>query len=444
MKIFTVNPDFNEIANWVAELLAFRLNDRVASFDLFLSNHALPYISTDSKLGDFIQNNKLSTDAQAALFVLIEFESNHEHLSHLMLANNEFSLRLEGSLLTPTIYTLARLIHGKLNEAYRSFFDLFSSNHPFNTQSIIEVGDPPVGLSEHAGYVKLVNGVFNNFSKNYYTPPKFGANFPAKFIDTRGMSLDDLLVPDHFRKNILRCMRYPGYEMRMRDELQMGKQMPQGYRILLSGKPGTGKSMTAAIIAQYIDRDLYRVDISQVTSKYIGETEKRLAALFDMAEGKNWILFFDEADAIFGSRTRENRNKNDGNDVAAGHRNDMVSYLLQRIEDYNGIIICATNLDENIDPALKRRFQEHLKFPEPNREITLALWEKYLPAAFPLAKNISADFLVRAGLPPAMIRNVCNRATVHVLDERESTISLELLDLLIKNERLSIGLPAVV
>jgi nucleoside-triphosphatase THEP1 len=444
MRPFVVKPNFAEISAWVYQLISFRLNNQELLYTDFLNQFPLPEVTTESKLGNFIHEQKLSTEAQAVLFMLLEFELTQERLVDLLFKPNVFSLRLEGNLLIPTVYTLARLIHGTHIQNYRPTFDLFANHHPFNTHSIIEVGDPPAGLSEHAGYVKLVSGVFNNFSKNYFTPPKFGSNFPAKFISTVGMDIDDLLVPPYFKKNLLRIMRYPGYERLMRDEMNMGKQMPQGYRILLSGKPGTGKSMTAAIIAEHMDRDLYRVDISQVTSKYIGETEKRLSALFDMAEGKNWILFFDEADAIFGSRTRENRNKDGGNEVAAGHRNDMVSYLLQRIEDYNGVIICATNLDENIDPALKRRFQEHLKFPEPNREITLDLWDKYLPKNFPLSKNISADFLVRAGLPPAMIRNVCNRATVHALDDDAQVISLELLDLLIKNERMAIGLPAVV
>jgi hypothetical protein len=444
MKPFVVKPDLMAVSAWVEDLFQFRLKYPSDSFDTFISSKSIPVMSMESKLGDFIEKQALSLEAQTILFFLLDQETNPERIQRLLIQPNVFSLWVEKTLFAPTIATFFRLIHGETLIDRRPILDLFANHHPFNTHSIIEVGDPPAGLSEHAGYVKLVSGVFNNFSKNYFTPPKFGSNFPAKFISTVGMDIDDLLAPAYFKKNLLRIMRYPGYERLMREEMNMGKQMPQGYRILLSGKPGTGKSMTAAIIAEHMDRDLYRVDISQVTSKYIGETEKRLSALFDMAEGKNWILFFDEADAIFGSRTRENRNKDGGNEVGAGHRNDMVSYLLQRIEDYNGVIICATNLDENIDPALKRRFQEHLKFPEPNREITLDLWDKYLPKNFPLAKNISADFLVRAGLPPAMIRNVCNRATVHALDDDAQVISLELLDLLIKNERMAIGLPAVV
>ena len=118
--------------------------------------------------------------------------------------------------------------------------------------------------------------------------------------------------------------------------------------------------------------EVYRVDLSMIISKYIGETEKNLAKVFDLAENRNWILFFDEADALFGKRTSTNTS----NDRYA---NQEVAYLLQRIEDFPGMIILATNLKSNIDEAFSRRFQSVIYFPMPTDELRRELWQNMLP-----------------------------------------------------------------
>lgn len=127
-------------------------------------------------------------------------------------------------------------------------------------------------------------------------------------------------------------------------------------KILFIGAPGTGKKTMASLIGQQLGTDVYKIDLSMVVSKYIGETEKNLELIFARAEDKGWILFFDEADALFGKRT----NVRDAHDRYA---NQEVAYLLQKIEDYNGIVILATNMKNNIDEAFTRRFQTVVRFP---------------------------------------------------------------------------------
>ena len=127
-------------------------------------------------------------------------------------------------------------------------------------------------------------------------------------------------------------------------------------RILFVGAPGTGKKTLASLIGEQLGTDVYRIDLSIVVSKYIGETEKNLELVFARAENKGWILFFDEADALFGKRT----NVRDAHDRYA---NQEVAYLLQRIEKYNGIVILATSMKNNIDEAFTRRFQTIIRFP---------------------------------------------------------------------------------
>src|SRR5204863_2251929 len=140
------------------------------------------------------------------------------------------------------------------------------------------------------------------------------------------------------------------------------------------GPPGTGKTLTAGLLGKEFNKDVYRVDLSQIVSKYIGETEKNLSKIFDRAEHKDWILFFDEADALFGKRT----NVQSSHDKYA---NQEVSYLLQRVEDYAGLLILSSNFKNNLDDAFIRRFHEVVHFPLPDARQRLILWEKSLPSS---------------------------------------------------------------
>ena len=138
----------------------------------------------------------------------------------------------------------------------------------------------------------------------------------------------------------------------------MAPKLRPGYRSLFYGPPGTGKTMTACLLGKSTGRDVYKVDLSLVVSKYIGETEKNLARVFDQAQHKGWILFFDEADALFGKRS-ETRDAHDR------YANQEVSFLLQRIETFDGIAILASNQRENLDDAFTRRFESIIYFPMP-------------------------------------------------------------------------------
>jgi SpoVK/Ycf46/Vps4 family AAA+-type ATPase len=156
------------------------------------------------------------------------------------------------------------------------------------------------------------------------------------------------------------------------EKFGMKHKLKQGYRALFYGPPGTGKTFTAKILGHELNKEVFKIDLSMVVSKYIGETEKNLELLFARAENKDWILFFDEADALFGKRT----NVRDAHDKYA---NQEVSYLLQRIEDYNGLIILATNMKNNMDDSFVRRFNSILKFPFPDQSQRVLIWQKALP-----------------------------------------------------------------
>ena len=166
--------------------------------------------------------------------------------------------------------------------------------------------------------------------------------------------------------------------------LSLGK----GVNALFAGPPGTGKTLAAEILARELGLDLYKIDLSNVLSKYIGETEKNLARLFDEGRASNAILFFDEADAIFGKRT-EVRDSHDR------YANVEVSFLLQRMEEYEGVVILATNLRKNMDEAFVRRLHFLIDFPFPGEEDRRHIWEGLWPAELPRSADLDLNFMAR-------------------------------------------------
>jgi SpoVK/Ycf46/Vps4 family AAA+-type ATPase len=162
----------------------------------------------------------------------------------------------------------------------------------------------------------------------------------------------------------------------------------KGLNVLFAGPSGTGKTMAAEIIANELGLDLYRIDLATVVSKYIGETEKNLDKIFKEAQDSNSILFFDEADAVFGRRS-EVRDSHDR------YANIEIAYLLQKMEEYQGIVILATNLRKNLDEAFARRMHFSVEFPLPDEADRYRIWQKSFPEAAPLSQDIGLAFMAR-------------------------------------------------
>jgi len=197
--------------------------------------------------------------------------------------------------------------------------------------------------------------------------PEYSTTFPAKRINT---SLDwaDLVLDEVVFEEVGEIRSWIEHGYALLNDWELSKKIKPGFRSLFYGPPGTGKTLTASLLGKSAGLDVYRVDLSMIVSKYIGETEKNLANIFDQAENKNWILFFDEADALFGKRT----SASSSNDR---HANQEVAYLLQRVEDFPGVVILATNLRANLDDAFSRRFQSMIYFAMPGPAQRRLLWQ---------------------------------------------------------------------
>jgi SpoVK/Ycf46/Vps4 family AAA+-type ATPase len=201
---------------------------------------------------------------------------------------------------------------------------------------------------------------------------------------------DDIVLPVDRLKQLREICNHVRYRARVYDEWGFDRKLSlgKGLNVLFAGPSGTGKTMAAEIMANELGLDLYKIDLSTVVSKYIGETEKNLARIFAEAETSNAILFFDEADALFGKRSEVK----DSHDRYA---NIEISYLLQKMEEYEGIVILATNLRRNLDDAFVRRMAFTVPFPFPEKEDRLRIWEGIWPPETPRADELDLAFMAR-------------------------------------------------
>jgi hypothetical protein len=225
----------------------------------------------------------------------------------------------------------------------------------------------------------------------------------AQRIDTRA-SWDDLILPHDQLRQLHEIASQTRYRAKVHDTWDFGRQSMRGVGItvLFVGASGTGKTLAAEVLANELRLDLYRIDLSQIVSKYIGESEKNLSVVFDAAERGGAILLFDEADALFGKRSEVK----DSHDRYA---NIEVSYLLQRMESYRGLAILTTNQRTNLDQAFLRRLRFIITFPFPDATQRAAIWQHVFPPATPTGQ-LDYEQLSRLSVTGGIIRNIALRA----------------------------------
>ena len=271
----------------------------------------------------------------------------------------------------PTGETILYVLGGKDLKKRIEFSKLFDEEHFFARKNVLYLGQVPAGEPKMSGQLMLEDEYVDLFITGKISKPRLSSDFPAQRITTE-LDWDDLVLGEKTLEEIREIETWLRYNDQLLDEWHLRGKVKPGYRVLFHGPPGTGKTMTASLLGKYTGRDVFRIDLSMVISKYIGETEKNLSKLFDKAANKEWILFFDEADALFGKRTGVR-------DAHDRYANQEVSYLLQRVEAYAGLVILASNLKANIDQSFTRRFNSFIEFENPGLDERQRLWENYLP-----------------------------------------------------------------
>ncbi|MCO4294466.1 ATP-binding protein [Solitalea sp. MAHUQ-68] len=291
----------------------------------------------------------------------------------------------------------------------------FSPDHFFAKENILSIEQLRDGEPRMSGKIVLQQDYIDLFTIGSISKPTFGPDFPAKNISTK-LNWTDLILNQKTQSQIEDIKIWLNHNRTLLNDWEMDNKIKPGYRALFYGHPGTGKTLTAALLGKQFKKEVYRIDLSQIVSKYIGETEKNLEKVFNKAEHKNWILFFDEADALFGKRT----NVQNAHDKYA---NQEVSYLLQRVEDFPGLIILASNYKSNIDQAFVRRFNAIIHFPIPNPQERLELWKSSVPSKAVLANDIDLKTIAhKYELSGSAIVNVIHYASLQTIHQNSITI----------------------
>jgi len=234
---------------------------------------------------------------------------------------------------------------------------------------------------------------------------------------------DDLVLPDDRKRQLRTVAARVANRQTVHRDWGFGEKLSRGrgVAVLFSGPPGTGKTMAAEVLAQALCLELFQIDLSTVVSKYVGEAEKQLSAIFAEAERCQCVLFFDECDAIFGKRTEVK-------DAHDRYANTEVNYLLQRLEQYDGIVLLATNFQKNIDEAFLRRLHDSIEFPFPDDAAREQIWRKQFPKQAPVDPALDFAFVAKQfKLPGGNIRNAALYAAFLAAEAggRGATIGME-------------------
>lgn len=332
----------------------------------------------------------------------------------------------------PTGETVLFILAGNDLERRLEVMQLFGPEHWFARKSILCLEDLKNNEPFMSGKLLLDPEYIELFTKGYVSRPDVGVDFAAEYITT-GMEWTDVVLNPSTIAQINEIKTWMNYNEQLMNDWDMARKIKPGYRALFHGPPGTGKTLTTLLLGKDTGRDVFRIDLSMVVSKFIGETEKNLSKLFDKAKNKNWILFFDEADSLFGKRT----GIRDAHDKYA---NQEVSYLLQRIENYSGLVILASNLKTNIDEAFLRRFQSIVYFPKPTTAEKEQLWRRSFPEAVKFAKETDLRQIAeKYDLTGSNIINISQKICLTLLENKQKIITPELLVEHINKEYLKEG-----
>ena len=316
----------------------------------------------------------------------------------------------------PTGETALFIIAGHHIDKRLELIAAFGQNHFFYQHNMLKLSSQQPEEPLLSGMLQITEEYFSPIVKGIPFVPETNEKFPAKEVFTT-LDWEDLVLPPNTMKGVEDIRTWIKFGHILMDNWELGKRIKPGYRALFYGPPGTGKTLTAGLLGKVCNMPVYRVDLALTVSKWLGETEKNLKNLFEQAQNKNWILFFDEADSLFNKRTKVS-NSNDRSS------NQQVGFLLQKMEDFPGIIILASNLRNNIDPAFSRRIQSTIHFPIPGVSERLKLWQDaFKDKYFDLEETIDLDAIAQKyELAGGSIINVLRYACIQAIGRNNKLV----------------------
>ena len=328
----------------------------------------------------------------------------------------------------PTGETASFILAGEDVEKRKEVIHMFSKSHWFYGKNILRLEGAGEGEPLLSSQLRVSEEFLSRVQLDVEYKPDYTTGFPAKRITTE-LDWEDMVLDYQVTTELEEINTWISSGKIIMEDWRLSRILKAGYRSLFYGPPGTGKTLAATLLGKKNNMDVYRIDLSMIVSKYIGETEKNLAKVFDLAENRNWILFFDEADALFGKRTSTNTSND-------RHANQEVAYLLQRIEDFPGMVILATNLRSNIDEAFSRRFQSVIYFPMPTEELRAEIWRKMLKG---WPEDVDEDLITMAAkteLSGGSIANVVRQCALATVNQKNQSLDKLILKNALQKEKL--------
>ncbi len=375
--------------DWLEAMLELRFKQHFEQQPFALAALAPPALLAGSALAELVAQYGLGTRERLLLALAMAPHLRPAALDLFFVKNRNFDrgfsefggikAQRHGGFL-PSGETAAFLLAGEDLAARLDLLNLFDAEQAFAQSGLVVLEGEVGGEPQLSGLLTVTAEALQRLQSGVWHKPDYNAQFPAKRISSQ-LGWDELVLAPEVMDEIEIIQSWLRQGPALMQDWGLGRAVKPGYRCLFYGPPGTGKTLTATLLGQSAAVDVYRIDLSMVVSKYIGETEKNLARVFDQAQSRHWILFFDEADALFGKRSAT-QNSNDR------HANQEIAYLLQRVEDFPGVVILASNLRGNIDEAFSRRFQSMIYFPMPDATQRLQLWRSLLNQPERLADDI--------------------------------------------------------
>ena len=437
-------PSLTQELNWFQQLLllrgkiTFERSEPEAAMDVLLppslENQNSPYTQ-------LIQKHQMVTAERLVLILALIPHIRPSLLDMLHMKNELYDIpftefggvrydKHKGYL--PTGETAAFLLAGTELEKRFALLRLFQENHFFHREGMLSLHHTSPNEPLLYGLLRISPEYLSLLTTGNAFKPDFSPHFPAKRITT-SQGWEDLIIKEAVLNGLEEIKDYIRHGKRLKNDHEFGKKIKPGFKVLFTGPPGTGKTLTATLLGKSCQMDVYRVDLSMVVSKYIGETEKNLSRVFDMAENKDWILFFDEADALFGKRS----NTSDSHDRYA---NQEVSFLLQRMEDFDGLVILCSNFKKNIDEAFFRRFQLVLDFDIPDAHHRYILWQQSKTSEFQYEEAIDVENLAEQyELTAASIINILHYSILKCMGRMEKVIHLKDIEAGLEIEKIKEG-----
>jgi hypothetical protein len=434
---------FTEL-DWLKKCIQFRiqtLNESKSA--LLFEQHPAASIDEEdlSEYALLIRRLKLNSEERLLLILALSVHldprillplvsSTQLHLhARVRKTDNEISL-------LPTAETAFFLIAGKDFRQAILLHSYFDTAHSFYKESMLQLGDVVSGASRFDGVLTVTSHYRDLLLYNQHRPPRFSTEFPAHLLTT-DLDWDDLVLMPYTADllNEVKMRVRSVHDLRKLETKSglLARHVPPGQRVLLYGASGQGKTLTAALIGKMLNRPVYRVDLTGIVSKWVGETEKNLRALFDTAERKDWVLFIDEAEGVVGKRVDQSQSAG----AQAHYINQGITYVLQRIEKFDGIVLFATNLSQNIDEAFKRRFDAHIYYKALDSDSLVTFFNRNWPNSLNLNATINLKSLLADNyLSPAALLKVILRVSMLTMDRGQATVPIDVFKKCLMDEAL--------